>query len=97
MSELQLTSVTQRSSVQVKVQMPSQSGSVQIGLEGRYSGFVQLQRGDRQLFTVQLVVVQSAPLSEQMWVAVVPVPVVTQVLAWQSVAVVHLVAVLYEQ
>jgi hypothetical protein len=35
MSELQLVSVTQRSFVQVNAQIPSQSGSLQIGLVGR--------------------------------------------------------------
>jgi hypothetical protein len=45
MSELQLASVTQRSFMQVNPHRPSQSGSLQIGLLGSYSGLLQLQRG----------------------------------------------------
>jgi hypothetical protein len=38
-SALQRVSTMQRSSLHVKPHIPSQSGSVQMGLDGKYSGF----------------------------------------------------------
>jgi hypothetical protein len=87
LSAVQLVSVTQRSLVQVKPQIPSQSGSVQIGFVGAYSGFLQLQIGVEQVLTVQteLEVEQSYPLTVQ----ASGVSEVSQVLAAQSAAVRH--------
>jgi len=89
MSELQLASTMQRSSLQVYPQTSTQSGSLQMGFVGAYSGLVQLQRGDKQEFVrvEQALSEQSAPLSVQICVLRL------QVFAGQSLTVRHLLVV----